>query len=42
MGPVAGRSDDMVIIRGLDVYPSQVEAVLLNITELSLHERTLV
>ena len=25
---VAGRSDDMMIIRGVNVYPSQVEAVL--------------
>jgi phenylacetate-CoA ligase len=25
---VAGRSDDMLIIRGVNVYPSQIEAVL--------------
>jgi phenylacetate-CoA ligase len=25
-----GRSDDMLIIRGVNVFPSQIEAVLLN------------
>ena len=25
-----GRSDDMMIIRGVNVFPSQIEAVLLN------------
>jgi len=31
MNKVLGRSDDMVIIRGVNVFPSQVESVLLNI-----------
>ncbi len=31
MSKVLGRSDDMVIIRGVNVFPSQVESVLLNI-----------
>lgn len=29
----AGRSDDMLIIRGINVFPSQVESVLLNFSE---------
>ena len=29
MGRVVGRSDDMLIIRGVNVFPSQVEAALL-------------
>jgi phenylacetate-CoA ligase len=32
-----GRSDDMLIIRGVNVFPSQVEAALLEITETSPH-----
>lgn len=28
---VSGRSDDMLIIRGVNVFPSQIESVLLNI-----------
>lgn len=32
-----GRSDDMLIIRGVNVFPSQVEAVLLEMTETSPH-----
>ena len=31
MSKVLGRSDDMVIIRGVNVFPSMVESVLLNI-----------
>ncbi len=30
MGKVTGRSDDMLIIRGVNVYPSQIESVLLD------------
>jgi phenylacetate-CoA ligase len=33
MGKVLGRSDDMLIIRGVNVFPSQVESVLLDIYE---------
>ena len=29
----AGRSDDMFIIRGVNVFPSQVEAALLTVEE---------
>ena len=33
MGPVMGRSDDMLIIRGINVFPSQVESVILSMEE---------
>jgi phenylacetate-CoA ligase len=32
-----GRTDDMLIIRGVNVFPSQIEAVLLEISELAPH-----
>jgi phenylacetate-CoA ligase len=32
-----GRSDDMLIIRGVNVFPSQVESVLLEISEVEPH-----
>jgi len=34
---VAGRDDDMMIIRGVNVYPSQVEAVLVGLAGLAPH-----
>jgi len=34
---VTGRTDDMLIIRGVNVYPSQLEAVLLSLPGLSPH-----
>ena len=34
---VTGRDDDMMIIRGVNVYPSQVEAVLVGLSGLSPH-----
>jgi phenylacetate-CoA ligase len=37
MSRVLGRTDDMLIIRGVNVYPTQVEAALVNIPELSPH-----
>jgi len=33
MGRVLGRSDDMLIIRGINVFPSQVESVVLSMKE---------
>lgn len=33
MGPVMGRSDDMLIIRGINVFPSQVESVILSMPQ---------
>jgi phenylacetate-CoA ligase len=37
MGPIVGRSDDMLVVRGVNVYPSQVGSVLGGIPELSPH-----
>jgi phenylacetate-CoA ligase len=34
---VTGRNDDMLIIRGVNVYPSQIEAVLLGFPALAPH-----
>lgn len=33
MGRILGRSDDMLIIRGINVFPSQIESVILSIPE---------
>ncbi len=33
MGPILGRTDDMLIIRGINVFPSQVESVVLGMRE---------
>jgi len=37
MGRLEGRTDDMLIIRGVNIFPSQVEAALLEIEEISPH-----
>ena len=37
MGRIAGRSDDMLIIRGVNVYPSQIESILLESEGLTPH-----
>ncbi|MDR0886422.1 MAG: phenylacetate--CoA ligase [Clostridiales Family XIII bacterium] len=37
MDRVKGRSDDMLIIRGVNVFPSQVESVLLDLPEVEPH-----
>jgi len=37
MESVTGRSDDMLIIRGVNVFPSQVESVLLEFSETAPH-----
>jgi len=34
---VTGRDDDMIIIRGVNVYPSQIESVLVGLAGLSPH-----
>ncbi len=39
---VAGRSDDMLIIRGVNVYPSQVEAALVGYPGLAPHYRLVI
>lgn len=42
MGAIRGRSDDMLIIRGINVFPSQVESVLLGIEECAPYYRLIV
>ena len=37
MEKITGRSDDMMIIRGVNVFPSQIEEKILTIPELSAH-----
>lgn len=37
MSKVTGRSDDMLIIRGVNIFPSQIESVLLEIGETAPH-----
>lgn len=39
---IAGRSDDMLIIRGINVYPSQIEAVLIGRPMLAPHYQLVV
>jgi phenylacetate-CoA ligase len=39
---ILGRTDDMLIIRGINVFPSQIEAVLLSIDEVSPHYQIVV
>jgi phenylacetate-CoA ligase len=39
---IAGRADDMLIVRGINVYPTQVESVLLQVPELTPHYRLVV
>ena len=42
MDRVMGRSDDMLIIRGVNVFPSQIEAVLIAIEGLGPHYQLIV
>ena len=42
MDRVMGRSDDMLIIRGVNVYPSQIESVLIAIEGLEPHYQLIV
>ncbi len=37
MSRVSGRTDDMIIIRGVNVFPSQIESVLMNIESVEPH-----
>ena len=37
MEKVTGRADDMLIIRGVNVFPSQIEAVMLTYSEVEPH-----
>jgi len=42
MSKVTGRTDDMLIIRGVNVFPSQIESVLLQIGETAPHYQLIV
>jgi phenylacetate-CoA ligase len=42
MDRVTGRSDDMLIIRGVNVFPSHIEAILTGIPELEPHYQLIV
>jgi len=42
MDRIAGRTDDMLIIRGVNVFPSQVESVLLMSPRVEPHYRLVV
>ena len=42
MGQIIGRADDMLIIRGVNLFHTQVEAVLQNFTELTTNYQLLV
>lgn len=42
MSLVAGRTDDMLVIRGVNVFPSQIEAVVVQFSELSPHYQLIV
>ena len=42
MDKIKGRSDDMLIIRGVNVFPSQVESVIVGIEELGPHYQLIV
>lgn len=42
MDKCLGRTDDMLIIRGVNVFPSQIEAVLLEMSEASPHYQLVV
>lgn len=42
MAPVKARLDDMLVIRGVNLYPSEVERVILNIEELAPHYRLII
>ena len=37
MGPVRGRYDDMLIVRGVNLYPSEVERILLGTGDVAPH-----
>lgn len=42
MENLSGRSDDMLIIRGVNVFPSQIEEVLLDVEEIGAHYEIIV
>lgn len=42
LSKITGRTDDMLIIRGVNVFPSQIESVLMNIEGLEPHYQIIV
>jgi len=42
MGPIRGRADDMLIIRGVNLFPSQIESVISDLPEFSPHYQIVV
>ena len=42
MGPIRGRADDMLIVRGVNLYPTQVEEILKGIPEVTPHYQLVV
>lgn len=42
MAKVQGRTDDMLIIRGVNVFPSQIESVLLGVEDIGPHYEIIV
>ena len=42
MARIKGRSDDMLVIKGVNVYPSQLEAALLTVSDLAPHYQLVV
>ena len=42
MGAVSGRADDMLVIRGVNVFPTQIEEVLLRIPQIGPHYEIMV
>ncbi|MBW1988219.1 MAG: phenylacetate--CoA ligase [Deltaproteobacteria bacterium] len=42
MARVSGRTDDMLIIRGVNVFPSQIESVLMEMSEVEPHYQLVV
>ena len=42
MSKVSGRTDDMLIIRGVNVFPSQIESVLMEMEQIEPHYQLVV
>jgi len=42
MNKISGRSDDMLIIRGVNVFPSQIESVLMDMDDVEPHYQLVV
>lgn len=42
MDKIKGRSDDMLIIKGVNVFPSQIESVLMGIPEIGAHYQLII